>query len=603
MVLVWILVLLVGLPAFAQESFTASVDRNAVRVGETVTLSLTFNGAGSGVPQPELPSLEKLQAVAGPYSNTSLSIVNGRASSSASFSYVLRATEPGSGQIGSAKVKFKGKEFTSQPITVSIQAAGAGGGGGGVETKGGGTDVFLRVTADKTDAYVGEQITLTYKIYFCVQITNPEIERLPKATNFWVEDIALPPQAALTDEVVGGKSYKAAVIRKSALFPTASGELEVEPMAINTKVAVRAQRRMRDPFDIFNDPLFQMGGQYQQVDIQSQTLKLKIRPLPQTGTPTGFAGAVGSYKLTAGLDRLNCKTDEAVTLTVNIAGTGNIKTLPEPAMSIPADIQKFDPESSDDIRRNQAKIGGVKTFKYVIIPRAPGTQVIPAMTYAFFDPDRAVYQTVTAPELRLQVEKGTGAGAFSSSGIAVATKHGVENVGTDISFAKTRPGTFVSLGELPHESVNFWLWTVLPWSGLGAALIAVRQKGKQGSVRLGRRVALQKASKELGHAEKALKSSKKELVFRHIASTVEQMLIATVGRDGATLPVEGLSDAWKLQGFDEGLLQRVLAIQDECDRARFAPGTITSDSAGAVVERTRSTLTLVVRAQSKASVA
>jgi hypothetical protein len=573
--------------AWAQEKFAATVDHTTVRVGETVTLTITLDGASSGVPSPELPPLENLQIVAGPYSNSSLSIVNGRASASASFMYMLRPQQAGKAQIGAAKLKYKGREFATAPITINVLASGAGNAAGGSSARGGNErDVFIRVIPDKTEAYLGEQITLTYKIYFCVQLTNPEMVRLPRATGFWVEDISLPSQAVLMDEVVGGKAYKSAVIRKSALFATSVGDQEVEPLVVNTKIQQQAPRRGRDPFDIFNDPFFQLGRQMVPLEVESPSLKLHIKPLPQTDTPAGFNGAVGNYKIHASLDKLSCKTDEGATLTVQIDGVGSIKTLPEPTINFPADIQKYDPEASEDIRRNQARISGTKTFKYVIIPRAQGVQTIPPILFSFFDPERKQYSTVSTAPLRLTVEKGTGVSS-TPSGIAVASKHGVESVATDIAFAKTHPGNFVSDLSLPHQNAGFWFYSLSPWVILSAVVLVGRRRELKGEVHLKKKAALRHALRSLQAAEKAAKSAKPSGVVKEVASIVENLLVAALGPGAMAKTSSELAELWNSTGLEPALLDRILDVQRSCDHARFAAGTISRDEMNRMIVETR----------------
>ena len=598
--LVWILALALCLPAFAQERLTAAVDKNTVRIGESLTLTLTFEGAASGVSEPKLPDLENLQVVGGPYTSTSFTLVNGRASSTAAFSYVLRAKAAGKGVIGPAVAHYHGKDLTSNPITITILSASASGPDRDSRGSASSADAFIRVYPDKTGACIGEQITLTYKLYFAAQITSPEIVQLPRATGFWVEDVPLPPTLPLTDELVSGRSYKVAVIRKSALFPTASGDLEVEPMVIQTKVEKRARRRSPDPFDLFNDPFFQLGRQFEPLELSSPGVTLHIRPLPQTGAPPDFNGAVGSYRIRAAFDRASCKTDEAVTLTVEIEGTGNIKTLPEPRISIPADVQRFDPEVTDDIRRSQTRIGGRKVFKYAIIPRAPGTQVIPPISYPFYDPERGRYATATTSELHLQVEKGTGQ-VMPSSGIAVASKQGVENVGTDIAFAKTDPGRFLASSGVPHQNILFWVWTTAPWAAFAAVGLITGSRRRSGP-RARRRSALQAVTRHLAHAERALKGGKSEAVVHGAAEALDGLLTAATGKTVTGLTQLELDTEWKEQGLDPLLLEKLLGVQAECDRARFAGSRLSTEAIRAILLNLRSAAAELARNSSRAGV-
>jgi hypothetical protein len=602
--LFWICLLGIAIPAFAQEKFTATVDRSTVAVGQMVNLTLTFSGAATGVPAPAFPELDKLRLAGGPYTSTSFSIVNGHSSGSVSYTYALAGTAQGAGKIGSASVTVKGLTYKTNPISINIVAGGNAGSGqappgnspASGRARGDAQDVFIRVYPDKTEAYLGEQITLTYKIFFNVQMSNPELTRLPSAAGFWVEEIPVPQQLTLTDEVINGKAYKAAVFRKSALFPKTTGDLEVEPLSISTKIQQRQQRRSMDPFDIFNDPFFGMGGQLVPLEVQSPTLKIKVKPLPQASVPADFSGAVGSFKIQTSLDRTDCKTDEGVTLTVDVSGIGAIKTLAPPTIKFPADVQHFDPEANDVVNRNSGRISGTKTFKYIVIPRAPGQQVIPAILYSYFDPEKRVYATATAPELRLSVQKGTGVPA-SGPGVMVASKHGVENVATDIAFAKTRPGSFSALGELPHDGVEFWVLAAVPWATILGAAAAVRRREKAGQRSRTRQALTTKANRLLGQAEKALKSKDTETVIRDISASLDLALEVAVGRPVSAISPTELSEIWQTAGLESDLMSNILDLQRECDLARFAAGGMSADGIRSLLNGAREVLNRAGRVQ------
>jgi hypothetical protein len=576
MISILILILTLAGAAFSQEQLTVKVDRNSVTVGETFQVTFTFSGSVTGVSAPILPNMEKLKVVGGPMTGTNVEIGPGRAIATTSFAYVLKAMQVGKGTIGAARVKYKGKEYASSPISIAIQAATGGTSAQGVGSKQS-EDVFVRVYPDKTVAYQGEQILLSYKIFFAVQITSPEIVRLPRTAGFWVEEIKLPDHLELVDEVVNGRSYKAAVFRKLALFPTGAGDLEIEPLRIKTNVEVQAKRRGRDPFDIFNDPFFQLGRQMQPVEVESPQVNLRVNPLPSAGVPIGFSGAVGSYQMKASLDRQSCQTHEAVTFSLRIEGIGNIATLAPPSIVFPPDFEHYDPKTEDNIRRERSRVSGAKTFSYVLIPRAAGLQKIPSISFSFFDPNKSKYITLESGDLELLVQKGSD-NPLSAGSIPVAGKRGVESIGTDIAFAKMKPGAFVSVSTFPHQQAPFWLLTAGPWAVLaGVALVSRRRmKLQTSSFRYQFKRALGVAMRELSRAEKACHSGQNAQACGHVSAAVERALAARFGLESGTMTSSRLEELWQINGFDQVLLHQIEQLHSECDLSRF--GTNSSDN-------------------------
>src|SRR5436309_5505513 len=72
--------------ALAAPSFTASLDRNVVPVGETVTLSLAFEGV-TPPSSPSLPTLPNLSLTPGVSQSSEFSFVNGQQTSRQTYSY------------------------------------------------------------------------------------------------------------------------------------------------------------------------------------------------------------------------------------------------------------------------------------------------------------------------------------------------------------------------------------------------------------------------------------------------------------------------------------------------------------------------------------
>jgi hypothetical protein len=553
-----------AIPAWAQK-LTLTIDRTIVGVGESVNLTLTLSGSTGG-DEPSLPQLQNLQVVSGPYTSTSYEFINGRSSSSISYIYRLRALRQGREQIGPIQVTMGGKTVISNQIVVNIGAnpsKSQSQSGESNETP----DVFIRVAPDKTDVYQGDQITLTYRIYFCTQITQPEIQQLPTASGFWVEELTVSPNQALTDEVVNGRAYKVGILRKVALFPTTTGDLTVEPLVINTKVQRDIRRRSRDPLDIFNDPFFSLGRQLEPMEVSSPSVTLHVRALPSASAPSGFNGAVGAYKIVASLDKTNAMTNDAVTLSVQITGVGNIKTLPEPVMTFPPDLDHYDPKSSEQIRRDQQRINGTKRFDYVVIARAPGEQVIPPITYSFFDPGSDKYSTITTTPLRLIVQKGQG--TVAKSGIPVATKRGVESIATDLAFIKTQSDGFAPVSSVPHRTVMFWFVAAMPWVAIGGIALATRRNGEKDPRRVYRK-ALKRAQEAIVHAGKNLKANNLDATSHQITASLHLMLSAVLEESVEALTEEEISARWNARGLDPLVMERVNDILREADLIRFA---------------------------------
>jgi hypothetical protein len=380
------------------EAFTVTVDQSTVSMGDQIEITFTLNGSGGGK-NFRPPSFADFQVLSGPNQSTNMQFVNGAVSSSVSYSYVLQPRAEGKFTIGSATIDGGGGTLSSKPVTITVakgaapktnrQQQGTAGGEDANLQKQISENLFVRVLVDKSRVVQGEQITATYKLYNRTRLTNLGIGKAPAFTGFWSEDLEDIKQVQFTQEMVDGKRFDVAILKKVALFPQRSGTLEIDPMEVSCVVQVQSKRKSNDVFDqFFNDPFF--GGGFSNVNhkVRSEPVKVTVVPLPSSGVPKGFGGAVGSFTMEAWLDKTQTKTNEPVTLKVKISGSGNLKLLEAPAVNIPPDLEKYDPKISDNISHQGQKISGSRTFEYLLIPRHAGEQRIPSFPFSYYDVER-----------------------------------------------------------------------------------------------------------------------------------------------------------------------------------------------------------------------
>ena len=357
-------------PLFAQ-TFSASVDKSIVGAGEQFTLTLSVDGA-TGVSNLKLPDMPNFMVLSGPNQSTNMQWVNGQVSQSISFTYILQPRDVGKFTIGSASVNVGGKTLQTKPIAIEVlkgappqQKQRQGNQQQGSVEQQIAENLFLRAVVDRAKVYQGEQVTVTWKVYTRVNIVNYQLSKQASIPNAWTEDLEIPQQVSLIREVYEGKQWNVGVLKKTALFPTQSGTIEIHPLEVECVVQVQTQRQSNNPFDHF-------FGNVQNVNHQtaSQKIKIEVMPLP-ANAPMSFKGNVGSFKMDAKITKDNVQTNEAVSLKIKISGTGNVRLIESPTVTLPNDFQKFDPKTSEDMNRRNETISGTKSFEYVMIPRYP----------------------------------------------------------------------------------------------------------------------------------------------------------------------------------------------------------------------------------------
>jgi len=398
-------------------------------------------------------------------------------------------------------------------------------------------------------------------------------------TGFWSEDADMPKQVQLTTENINGKPFQVGVVKRTALFPTQSGTLEIGPMEITTLVTVRS--RSFDPFEsFFSDPF---GRQVEYI-AKSDPIRIKVDPLP-SGAPASFKGAVGRFTMSSKIDKERSKTNEPLSYKVTISGTGNIKVLESPTVEVPADFEQYTPKVSDNINRRDAKISGSKTFEYILIPRYPGKKSIKPVEFSFFDLNRREYVTLRSPAIDLDIEQGAqGAAPFVSG-----AREDVQLLSQDIRFIKVASHGFSNQGEYLHTSGTFIALMCLPLAALAGAFVYARQRQAVMSDVVGyrNRRALKIAKKGLKNAEVLLKElsngkvqspDKKVAFYSEVAKSIWKYLGDKLNIQQADISIEGAVRELAQRSVKEETSSELKSLLESCEMARFAPTSLTADS-------------------------
>ncbi|NOY76345.1 MAG: protein BatD [Calditrichaeota bacterium] len=568
-------------------SVRAYLNQNRISVGQQFSVSVEASGSGaSKISSPKLPDISKFADFMGSSSSQSIQFINGSMSVSKTLIYYYRATRAGAFTIPPIVVKVKGKTYKTNPLTLLIQSRTpsqpppvAGGQqpsanprtGTGAKSRSNST-LFLRALVNRRKVYQNEPVVVTFRIYTRVSVTGYGVKSLPRTEGFWAEDIPLPPRPQTRNEILNGVKYVVADLKKMVLFPTAPGKKVIDPMVVTCQVQIRNTRRSRDIFDdFFNDDFF---GKQVERDIQSQPITITVLPLPEEGKPADFSGAVGTFNMTAKLSKDSVKANEAVTLTVKISGTGNIKMLPEPKVTIPPDFERYEPKITEKINRTATGVHGYKTFEYVLIPRFPGEQRIAPISFSYFNPVKKAYQTVHSPEFVVHVKPGAESVVSLGEGLS---KEDVQLIGKDIRFIKTQPPEFQKINHFFYKTAFFWLIVFFPLIVLGGAFGYKRYQD-----RLTENVAFARSQKANQIAKKRLQNAKKMLAVdtqKEFFAEISRALLGFFG-DKFNLPTAGImtDEVEKLlrdRGVDEETIRRYLDCLRTCDFQRFAPANST----------------------------
>jgi len=308
--------------------FTASASKTEVGTTEQFEVTFTINNNGDRFTP---PSFTGFLVVSGPNTSTSMEVINGNASSSIAISYVLVAVKEGTYTIGPATIFSGGRQLNTKPLKIKVvkgatapqnnavaAAQSQSAPDSRVTMKRPGTDInkslFIRADVDKSNVYLGEQITLTYKLYTRVAIVGSEPDKLPDLNGFFSQEIKNPNQNPNWHvETYKGVKYNVADMKKNILFPEHTGNINIDP--ISMLFVIREAAKASD-----DDMFGQFFGTYNDVKykIKSAPTIIHVKPLPP-GKPDGFGGAVGKFSISTSLDKKEIKANEPINYSIKIS--------------------------------------------------------------------------------------------------------------------------------------------------------------------------------------------------------------------------------------------------------------------------------------------
>lgn len=538
----------------------ASVDPPVGRAGEEMQLSVVVTGAARNVQQPDLSELERNFRVYGSSTSRSVSIVNGRTTSSFTIRYTIVPIKEGSFTIPRLKVIHDGTEYYTDAIPVRVDAAGTPPPvAQGDETQsvvGGDRDLFVRATVDKSDPYLFEQVTYRFFFYHRVPlIDNPNLTA-PSTQGFWKEDI---PARSSYEETIDGIRYNVSEV-VYALFPTTPGELTIGEANL---VATQSVRRKRDRFSVFGDVY---SGKKRV--LSTEPIKINVKRLPENAPP-GFKGAVGDYVISARVDKATVNQGDPLTLRLTVSGNGNIETVGDVELPNLTDFRTYSQskESSSTPRGNS--ISGRLSQEIVLVPLSAGAKTIPPIPLVTFSPRTGTYKTLQTRPIALNVIPGTGEVV---AGLEAESRGGIEVVGNDIRFIETEVPSFASISQGTRSAL--WWFSLLPVSGLAYGGLWVAERRRR---RLGSDVALRRRSKAAKAARKALNAAREESQLEARASQVALALRGYLA-DRWNVQAAGLTGDDIAARLGESSIDGtdLVSLLERCDAAQFAPGAVGS---------------------------
>lgn len=572
---------------FGQAKFTASATKTNVGMGEPFEVDFVVNANGERFTPPDFGGF---QVMSGPNLSTMESMVNGAASFSTTYSYILVASKENTYTIGAAAIVVSGHTLLTNPIKIHVKGQASPQAQQQaqqmmqipdpfaddnnsqknepqVDIKDLSKSVFLRAEADKTHAYVGEAIKVSYKLYTRLDIAGGQVDKAPDLNGFWNQDIQPPvgQKPTWTYENIGGKRFGVTTIKQSIIFPQHAGNLTIDQLSMIMVLQIPVKSLFDSPF-----------GDYRQMKYAAKSAPITIHaePLPTAGKPANFNGAVGNFNVYAEVDKNHLKANETMNYTFEVSGKGNLNLINAPTITPPADFDKYDPKTTDHINVDASGVSGSRQFSYLLMPRHQGDYTLtPVAAFSYFNPATNKYVTIPARSFSIKVDKGDQATAmtvFNSS-----DQQDVKTLGKDIRYIKTTsPGIYKNGAGFFGSAGYFILFLLGPLAFFGALYYRGWSNKRNSDVVLVKsRKASKMATRHLAQASAELATGNKTAFYEAVAMGLYGYLSNKLNIPVANLNRENIEEKMKERAISEYTIKQLTDTMDLCEMARFAPVT------------------------------
>jgi hypothetical protein len=545
--------------AFAA-SFSVSLDRDSMVLGEQATLSLKFDGV-QPEDAPAMPAIAGLQfQYVGP--SSSFSFINGQTSSSITYNYIVTAQRAGEFTIPALETKVGGQRLDSSPVKLVVTKASAP---SVADEVAGREPAFMKLKVPKSRVYVGESMLAELELYLRDDVQGANGFQLTSSPTDGFNVGKSEEEQGQRRRVRMGNRVYTVVPLALPLTAMRAGALTLGPFTASVVVVLPAANQGGDPFMRF----FNQGEQ-KQLNLATDPLAVEVLPLPEQNKPANYNGAIGNFTMNASAGPTTVTVGDPITVRVQISGHGTLDEVTLPARDAWRDFKMYPPttklEPSDAFG-----FQGTKTFEQIVSPENADVHELPPVSFSFFNPDDGQYHTLTQAAVPLTVK---AAGASPTPTLAAAKNGAPENQSPqDVLPIKQNLGALESKRVPLLAQPGFLAAQSLPVLAFLAALVWRRRTDAlANNPRLRRhRAVAQLVAGGLADLKKFAAANQPDEFFATLFRLLQEQLGERLDCPASAITDNVVEEHALLRGAPAALRDALREQFQLCNQARYAP--------------------------------
>lgn len=244
---------------------------------------------------------------------------------------------------------------------------------------------FIRAEATSTNPFAGEEILLTYTLFFTGDGPQVSDASNPSLEGLWAEELDPGRFVRSLKVTVSGVVWRSAIIRQFKLSAIQPGRLVIDGFRLNCLMPAT--------------PSVPAG---RNLTLSAPAVVLHARKLPEP-VPEGFSGAVGSFSFTIGAEPATIRAGEPVTLTASVKGKGNLPSIIVPLPEISPSVRRSATSTALSLDSQSELSSGTHKTTLTLYPEKTGTLDIPPARFVCFDPATGRYRTSASGPITVRV--------------------------------------------------------------------------------------------------------------------------------------------------------------------------------------------------------
>lgn len=574
---------------FIKYSYSQEITINSpskIGIGQAFTLQFSLNKQGSN---PQIKNNANFTINNGPSTSTSTSInmINGTVTQNVinTYSYTITAKNIGNFTLPSFTINVDGKTLTSPAKNIEIQKDAVQNNrrqqqydpfadffNDGTQQQQqaqkpqeiSNDDFFIRVFLSKTEAYKGEAIVASIKLFTAVDIAAIEDFKAPSFNDFFAQEMEMPQTISFIRESFNNKIYNTTILKKYILYPRVVGQAKIEKCQLDCQIRQVVQRGW---FANYNNV---------KKSISSIESYVNVKSLP-TNAPNNFNGAVGSFNLKIEKDADTVFVNDAIILKVILSGNGNFNMVELPKLKLPEEFEIYEPEIKNNTIVGENGLTGSKVWEYTIIPRYPGKFSFGKMSFSYFDLSSATYKTQYLDNINIFVNKSN---SEKDSDFKYASQKNIEFIaGEDIAFIKKGDLNLShSIVPLVYR-VYFPAFLILPFFVFLFFVFLLRKKIKENSdiSKVKAKKASKISKKRLKKATIYMKNNDKSNFYKEVISALWGYIADKLNISQVELNRQNVILKLHEKNINENIIDKFISIIEKCEYAHFSPTSPETD--------------------------